>query len=145
MPIPTVTTTEATAASTKRKSSKAGKKSAKKPAKQPAKKPTKKPASGFERASDVPWNEKKVAVFKALKQLGATKGPTSARSAVQVADKAGVSQRDVRHYCYHARAAGLVEVAEAEGVRGYSFYLTARGAKVNPVKELAQQKAGKEK
>lgn len=104
---------------------------------------------GIERDHDLPWNDKKVALFKALKTLKAT-SEQKAVTAQQVVESSGevLATKDVRHYSYHAKAAGLVEVAEVEGVRGYSFFLTTEGAKVNPDKALAQQekeKAAKQK
>jgi hypothetical protein len=88
---------------------------------------------GVDRDHDLPWNEKKVAVFKALKALKAL-GSAGAVSAQVVAAKANVSARDVRHYCYHAKAAGLVDVVTMEDVRGYAFCLTREGAKVDLAK-----------
>jgi hypothetical protein len=88
---------------------------------------------GVDRDHDLPWNEKKVAVFKALKALKAL-GAAGAVSAQVVAEKANVSARDVRHYCYHAKAAGLVDVVTMEDVRGYAFCLTKEGAKVDLAK-----------
>jgi hypothetical protein len=96
---------------------------------------------GTERANDLPWCAKKVAIFKALKALKAF-GSTSAAGTQAVAEKANVSARDVRHYCYHAKASGLVGIAEVEDIRGYGFYLTAKGQKVDPAAELkAKQQA----
>ena len=83
---------------------------------------------GVERDHDLPWHAKKIAIFKALKALGATSA-SDARSAQDVAGKAKVSARDVRHYCYHAKTSGLTGIAELENVRGYGFYLTAKGVK----------------
>lgn len=92
---------------------------------------------GAVRSKDLPWVPKKVAVFKALKALKALT-PQSAVSSKAVAEQAGdLTERDVRHYCYHARAAGLVELTDdVEGVRGWAFYLTPTGRNVNPDKEL---------
>lgn len=115
-------------------------------AKVKAKKPAvaKKPAAayGIERSHDLPWNEKKVAIFKALKSLRATNAG-SARPAKDIAEKAGLKDKDgnpdtmtVRHYCYHAKAAGLISVNETEAVRGYTFALTKKGAEIDPVKEF---------
>lgn len=122
---------------------KKAKSKAKKPA--AAKKDKKsKPAAtyGIERSHDLPWNEKKVAIFKALKSLRATNAG-SARPAKDIAEKAGLKDKDgnpdtmtVRHYCYHAKAAGLISVNETEAVRGYTFALTKKGAEIDPVKEL---------
>jgi len=100
------------------------------------------PEYGIEKSHDLPWNEKKVAVFKALKALGAT-GATSARSASDVAKKADVTERDVRHYVYHGKAAGLSDVAEVEGIRGYAYYLTKKGAAIDAAKAFKDQQAAK--
>lgn len=97
------------------------------------------PEKGIDRKSDLPWSEGKVAVFKALKTLKA-RGPNSARSAKDVADIALVTTKMVRHYCYHARAAGLTEVVRVEGITGYGFYLTEKGLAVNPDRELKAQR-----
>ena len=96
---------------------------------------------GVTRAHDVPWSEKKVALFKALTKLSAF-NKTDARGATDIIKASGetLNGRDVRHYSYHAKAAGLVEVVEgAEGVHGYAFYLTAKGQKVDPAAELKKK------
>ena len=136
--------------STTATATKPAKKSGKKAAKAAAKKPAKaakaaKPASsngegkfGIDRDHDLPWNDKKVAIFKAMKKMGAV-GATAARSAVDIAERAQVTSRDVRHYCYHAKAAGLVGVHEMAEIRGYGFALTAKGEKIDPVAELKEQ------
>jgi biopolymer transport protein ExbD len=95
---------------------------------------------GIDRSHDLPWHDKKVAIFKALKALGATKSG-DAVSAVQVAAKAKVTARDVRHYCYHAKAAGLVDLATIEDVRGHAFYLTAKGRNIDPVQAQKAEQA----
>lgn len=107
-----------------------------------AAKPATKGESGVERSKDLPWSDKKVAIIKALKALKATSA-TTAVSGAKIAEKADVTSRDVRHYCYHAKAGGLVELAEVEGVAGYSFYLTAKGAKLDPVKAQKDEQAAK--
>jgi hypothetical protein len=97
--------------------------------------------SGIVRFKDLPWNGKKVALFKALKELKAT-SPARAVSAKVVMDhNPDLSGRDVRHYSYHAKAAGLIEVEKVEKVPGYSFYLTEAGVAINPDKELAKQRS----
>ncbi len=101
--------------------------------------------SGITRSHDLPWHAKKVAIFKALKKLGAI-GKGSAVSADAIAAEAKVTNRDVRHYCYHAMCSGLTGVySESEAFRGYGFYLTAKGAKVDPVAALKAQEAAREK
>lgn len=102
---------------------------------------------GVARSKDLPWGPKKVAVFKALKRLKAitVNKAVSADAVVKSAEEAGdtISARDVRHYCYHAAAADLTGCDEQEGVRGYVFYLTTDGAKIDADKELKKQEAEK--
>lgn len=98
--------------------------------------------SGVTRTKDLPWSEKKVAVFKALKALKAV-GQGSAVPAAKVVEKSGLTGRDVRHYVYHAMAAKLTGVATSEAVSGYVYYLTAKGAEVDPVKALKEQEAAR--
>lgn len=86
---------------------------------------------GVTRAGDLPWCEKKHRIFAALHHLGAC-DPTTAAGSSQVAEVAGVSSRDVRHYCYHAQAGGLAGVVQlAAGSNkpsmGYGYYLTTEG------------------
>lgn len=104
--------------------------------------PDRAPEYGAEKTHDVPWNEKKVKVLKTLKKLGAT-SPTSARSSAEVAKASGLSPRDVRHYCYHAKVSGLTGLAVSEDIAGYGFYLTGKGAKTDFDSELKKQKAVK--
>jgi len=124
--------------------------SAKKGAKKSTKKAPKRAASvsnveyGAEKSRDVPWNDKKVAVFKALKRLKAV-GQGRAKGTNEIAEVAEVSSRDVRHYCYHAKVSGLTGMSVVEGSRGYGFYLTAKGSKTDPVKALKAQEAAKAK
>lgn len=101
---------------------------------------------GIERDGDLPWSDKKVALFKALKVLKATSEGT-AKTAAEIVAKSGdaLDTRFARHYAYHAKAAGLIDVVKVEGVAGYSFYLTAAGAKVDPVAELKAQTKAKAK
>lgn len=104
---------------------------------QPKAQPKAKPATyGVEREHDLPWNDKKVAVFKALAKLGKS-------VAADVAKEAAVTARDVRHYCYHAKAAGLVEVEQAGNE--YRFALTTKGKSVDPAQALKAQQAAKGK
>lgn len=81
---------------------------------------------GMERSSDVPWCEKKGVLLKTLFDGGASDA-LSAMSTAEVVDSSGLSGRDVRHYGYHAKAGGLVDVATIEGKRGYCFFLTEKG------------------
>lgn len=100
---------------------------------------------GAERSNDLPWHPKKVAVFKALKKLEAVgKNNAVAGKAVVDASNGTLTARDVRHYCYHAKAAGLIGLAEGEG-NAYTFYLTAKGAKLDPDAELKKQVEAKAK
>lgn len=91
---------------------------------------------GHVRRNDVPWNEKKVAIIETMQTMEAV-GKRSARGANQIAEYCGLTQRDVRHYCYHAAAGGLVKVLtdisglEDEIGEGYGFYLTAKGRAVD--------------
>lgn len=99
--------------------------------------------TGFERTWDLPWCDKKVALFKALKALKAF-GPQDAKAAGDIATKAGISNRDVRHYSYHARASGLIELRTGvDGARGHLFYLTKKGQTIDPAKEFKEQEAAK--
>lgn len=103
--------------------------------------------SGVERSHDLPWNEKKVLVFKLLKSPKIPGGEASAKQLVDLSN-GKLTGRDVRHYCYHAKAGGLVKVTEApEGQGpGYVFSLTAAGRKIDPEQALkAQQEARKNK
>lgn len=93
-----------------------------------------------DRETDVPWCDKKVAIFRAMKQLKATDSQSAASSSA-IAARANVKGRDVRHYGYHAKAAGLVKLAEVEGISGYGFYLTAKGAAIDLVKVLKEAKS----
>tara|TARA_R110002020_G_scaffold376130_3_gene587274 strand:- start:3307 stop:3675 length:369 start_codon:yes stop_codon:yes gene_type:complete len=117
----------ATATKTKKSATKSAKKS-----KKSAKKATG-GDSGISRSRDTKWTDKKVSVFKALKALKAFDSG-SAKSAKVISKKAGLETKDVRHYCYHAQASGLVKVVDVEDSRGYSFHLTKAGKEIDPVK-----------
>ena len=93
---------------------------------------------GVERDHDVPWNQTKVAVFVALKKLGAVSASTG-KPAVDVAKQAKVTARDVRHYVYHGKAGGLADVTDGENGRVY--FLTAKGAILKPAALLKAQQA----
>lgn len=98
---------------------------------------------GAEKSHDLPWTQKKVDIFRAMKQMKAV-GKDNARSAADIAEKAGVNTKDVRHYCYHAAVSGYtLYIENVEGIRGYAFCLTAKGAALDPTKELKQQEAAK--
>jgi hypothetical protein len=98
----------------------------------------KKEPSGVERDHDVPWGPRKIAVFKALKALGAV-GRQNARPAREVADAAGVRDRDVRHYVYAAKSVGLADVVQIQTGRPYLFCLTAAGARLDVDEAFRQQ------
>lgn len=137
---------------TKKKSSKArpskveGTKKVNKKANKPPKgSSTRKSETGFTREKDLPWCDKKVAVFKALKSFKAVNA-MSARSTKDIAAKVlkeFPTGRGVRHYCYHAAAANLIARVEIPGQRGYGFHLTAKGQKIDPVAELKKLKSEK--
>ena len=91
---------------------------------------------GMERSHDLPWSAKKVAVFKSLRKL-------SEATAADVAKEAKLTARDVRHYAYHAKAAGLIAV-KADAGGHYLFSLTTKGKSVNPDAELKAQEAKKQ-
>lgn len=99
---------------------------------------------GAVREKDLPWNEKKVMVFKLLRKLGETTASEAAK-----ASNGQLLSKDIRHYCYHAAAAGLIEVNQYPpdektgkgGLNVYYFKLTKLGMKVDPDKELAKRKA----
>lgn len=90
---------------------------------------------GVTRLKDLPWNRKKVLVFKALKSLKAVSSDTAV-STKSAAEKCGLSPRDVRHYSYHAKAAGLVEVVKSEDGTGYKIFITEAGRKIDLDKVL---------
>lgn len=85
---------------------------------------------GIERDHDLPWGATKLAVFKALIALG-SHDQKSASTAKQVVAKSGdtVSARDVRHYVYHGRGAGLSQVWPGGGSfgGGYGYSVTTKG------------------
>lgn len=140
-PVKKVPTTKTATKATK----KATKTVTKKVVKGPAAKANAAPAEhGSERSHDLPWCDKKVTLFKTLKQLKALDA-ASAVSAKQVVEKSGeaLTGRDVRHYSYHAKAGKLVALAELESGHGYGFYLTKAGAALDPVKEFKAQEAAK--
>ncbi len=93
---------------------------------------------GRERNRDLPWNAKKVALFKALRKLGAFTilGGVGSK---KLSKASGLSERHVRHYSYHASAAGLIALGEMEDVSGYIYYLTKKGQKIDPDLELVKQ------
>jgi hypothetical protein len=147
-PIVVLTTADLAPAATAVESpapAKAPKKAAKaKPAEAPATDAAAKPAAeyGVERSKDLPWNEKKVAVFKALRNPKLNGGEGTAKEVAELGTN--LTPRDVRHYCYHAKAAGLVKVENVDGNK-YHFSLTAKGKAIDPDTALAEQLASKAK
>lgn len=98
---------------------------------------------GIERTHDLPWGPKKIKIFQVL-QAARAYTPDSALAASKVAEKAGVTNRDVRHYCYHAKAADLIGLSVPEsGGKAYNFYLTKNGQFIDPVEELRKQEEAK--
>lgn len=99
---------------------------------------------GMEKSKDLPMCEKKAKILKAIKKLG--EADSSA-----ICKATGLTGRDVRHYAYHAKAGGLVEINQYErdeekdfgGTNKYYFKLTAAGKKLDVDKELAAVAAKK--
>lgn len=89
--------------------------------------------SGYERKYDLPWCDKKVAVLTGMLKLQAFVLQTEEKGygkggrwtpTTSIALKSGESERDVRHYSYHARAGGLVEITPG---KEHTFQLTQLG------------------
>ena len=75
--------------------------------------------------------ERRLAVVVALRKLGAL-SEKMARTADDVAAKSGLTRFDVYGQFYHThrlQTEGYVKQCEVDGVRGLSYYLTAKGAK----------------
>jgi hypothetical protein len=135
----------------RRSASKAAK-SVKKKIRPKKKKSSKKASSGSHDGSavgikakskqDVPWSKNKVAFYKALKRCNGGAGTSS-----EIASKSNgaINEGHARHFGYHGVGGGLVAIEEIEGVRGYSFKLTAKGRSLDPDAELKKQKEAKEK
>lgn len=125
--------------------------------------------TGIDRTVDTPWNEKKVAIVKAMRALKCF-DVSSAASADTIAAKAAtfykgdgeIKAKNVQHYCYHLRAeltlrdhhcSGTsnkrVRLAQCgkgiEGIKGYGFWLTKEGQAIDPAAEFKAQEAGKAK
>ena len=132
------------AGKTKKLAKKARATNGKPKAKKAAKKAKGPAESGVERSKDLPWSEKKVALFKALKHPKLNGGIGTAEQLVKLSN-GKLTGRDVRHYAYHAKAGGLVKVEEAgegEG-RGYVFSLTAKGRAVDGEALLKERNAAR--
>ncbi len=75
------------------------------------------------------WTEKRVAIVKAMKALRAFDGTTS-KPAAKIAEKSGLTEQDVKHYCYKENdlvKEGFVKIADVEGQPVYGYYLSAKG------------------
>lgn len=105
--------------------------------KAPAKAAPKASANGKAKAkasrgmADVPAAQRRVALVKLLRKVGAT-GAGSAKPVSELAAKLGYTKYDV--YClayhkYHLATAGILKTTTEEGVRGLVVYLTAKGVK----------------
>jgi hypothetical protein len=96
------------------------------------------------REKDLPWNPKKVSLFKALKALKAYSEEKARSSAdIAAASDGTLGGKDVRHYSYHAKAGNLIGIVTDTVGTGYLYYLTAEGRAVNPEKEYAAQEKAK--
>jgi hypothetical protein len=84
---------------------------------------------GILRQHDIPLDDKKVRIIRALAALGALSAG-SARSAEEIARTAGVTEKQVRHYSYHAQAGGIVEVFERSFGAGHGYALSSLGARL---------------
>lgn len=99
---------------------------------------------GTVRSADVPWNDKKVMVFKTLLEIGAHSANSGKTSKEVITANPKLTSRDVRHYSYHAAAVGLIGFGKIEGKVGYVYFLTAKGVKLAPTCEtLIKQKPEK--
>lgn len=81
--------------------------------------------------TDAPVAERRQIVVRAMIKMGAT-GATSARTADEISAKSGLTRFDVYGLLYHTnelQKSGYAKQAQLEGVRGLSYYLTAKGAK----------------
>lgn len=86
---------------------------------------------------DCRWNKTRVAFYKALRKIG---GSGNAQK-IAAASKGEISVGNCLNYGYRGVAAGLNNVRQDEGVRGFTFVLTAKGKNADLDKMLA--KAGK--
>lgn len=82
---------------------------------------------GIARRGDLPWGPNKAAVLGALLAAGATPKGAPTNTKLACAAGGGLSQRHVRHYCYHAQAGGLVTVQPGGQGVGNLYQLTAQG------------------
>lgn len=136
--MPTATATKSSAKkSSSAKASKPSTKSAAKSSAKPAPKPSAKSESathdgtkvGYEAKMkvDCKWNKSRVAFYKALRKIKGT------GTADQIAAASGgeLSRGLCLHYGYHGVAPGLNKVEQHEGVRGFTFTLTAKGKTID--------------
>lgn len=113
----------------------AARKAAKKPAKKPAK--AKKAPAKDRSAGDAPASERRAALVKLLRKMGADNG-MSAVPISKLAGKLGYNPYDVYCLAYHKfplAKGGFVKTTVHEDSREQCVYLTAKGAKV-PVDQL---------
>ncbi len=104
---------------------------AKKASTGPAKKTAASPVKQDRSAADVPVAQRRLALVKLLRKLGATKA-TTARQVSELAGKLGYTNYDVYCLAYHTyflAEAGIVKTCVQEGERGLGVYLTAKGVK----------------
>lgn len=77
------------------------------------------------------YTGKRAAILKALAQLKATV-QANAQPAEKIALKAGLTEADVKHYCYKNQTLateGLIAICKLEGVTGLHYFLTTKGQK----------------
>ena len=91
----------------------------------------KKIETGVLKSADVPWNDRKVKVLKALQKLKAYNFNRAVTVAQVRKIDPSLTPRDVRHYCYHAVNSGYTCVVNKEDVRGYCFHLNKKGKAEN--------------
>ncbi len=107
-------------------------KAADKKASKPKVKAKKKAAGKTDRsAADVPAGDRRVALVKLLRKLGASSA-TAARPVPLLAEKLGYNQYDVYCLGYHKfplAVGGFLKSVKHEGQKTVSFYLTAKGMK----------------
>lgn len=78
--------------------------------------------------------QRRMAVIKAMRGLGAVSATTSV-TADRLATKCGMTRFDVYGQLYHTnhlQRDGFVKQVQMEGVRGLSYHLTAKGQKTDP-------------
>lgn len=83
--------------------------------------------------ADVPASDRRLALVKLLRKMGATSASVS-RPIDVLADKLGYNQYDV--YClgyhkFHLAKQGMIKTVKMEDQKVVSYYLTAEGAKAS--------------